>query len=50
MTLTFSDKDIVRMKGIILDADSDEALKLIKEILKRFEQQKNAGMKSHLDG
>lgn len=49
MTFTFSDTDIMKMKGIILDVDHDEAIKFIKEIVKRLEQQKNAGMKSHLD-
>lgn len=49
MTLSFSDEDIMKMKGIILDVDRDEAINFIKEIVKRLEQQKNAGMKSHLD-
>ena len=33
MTLTFSDAEIMKMKGIILDADHDEAIKFIKEIV-----------------
>ncbi len=49
MTLTLSDAEIMKMKGTILDGDHDETIKFIAEIAKRLEQQKNAGIKSHLD-
>ena len=49
MVLTITDEDLVRMKMIVLDRDENEALTLIKELLKRLEQQKNLGLKSHLD-
>ena len=49
MVLTITDEELVRMKMIVLDRDENEALTLIKELLKRLEQQKNLGLKSHLD-
>lgn len=49
MVLTFTDQDIMKMREIVLDANHEQALRLIKEILKRLDQQKNTGMKSHLD-
>ncbi len=49
MVLTITDEELVRMKMIVLDRDEEEALALIKELLKRLEQQKNLGLKSHLD-
>ncbi len=33
-----------------MDDDKDEALRLVKDFIKRLEQQKQYGMKSHLDG
>jgi len=50
MILNLSDEDILRMKSAALDDDRNEALKLIKEFLKRLDQQKHGGMKSHLEG
>ncbi len=50
MVLNLSDEDILRMKNAALDDDRNEALKLIKEFLKRLDQQKHSGMKSHLEG
>jgi hypothetical protein len=50
MVLNLSDEDILRMKNAALDDDRSEALKLIKEFLKRLDQQKHGGMKSHLEG
>jgi hypothetical protein len=32
-----------------MDRDEKEALWLLKELVKRLEQQKNLGLKSHLD-
>ena len=49
MVLTFTDQDVMKMREIVLDENREQALKLIKEILKRLDQQKNTGMKSHLD-
>jgi len=33
-----------------MDDDKDEALHMIKKFIKRLEQQKHQGMKSHLNG
>ena len=49
MTITITEEDIIRMRGILLDSDSKESLVFLKELLKRIDQSKNAGMKSHLD-
>jgi hypothetical protein len=49
MTLTLTEEDIVRMRAIVLDDDSKDGLVFIKELLKRIDKSKNAGMKSHLD-
>lgn len=49
MTITLTEEDILRMRGIILDKDSEDSLAIVKELLKRIDQSKNAGMKSHLD-
>ncbi|MFP4086502.1 MAG: hypothetical protein ACLFUL_06885 [Desulfobacteraceae bacterium] len=50
MVLTISDEEYMRMKGALLDKDSDEALKLIKAFMKQLEQQSRQGLKSHLNG
>jgi hypothetical protein len=49
MVLTISDEEFVRMKTTALDGDQQEALRLIREFLKRLELQKRQGLKSHLD-
>jgi len=49
MVLTISEEEFVQMKLIVMDRDEGEALRLLKEFLKRLEQQKNLGLKSHLD-
>jgi hypothetical protein len=49
MVLTISDDEFVRMKTAALDGDKQEALRLIKEFVKRLEQQQRQGLKSHLD-
>jgi hypothetical protein len=49
MVLTISEEEFVQMKMIIMDRDEGEAFRLLKEFLKRLEQQKNLGLKSHLD-
>ena len=49
MVLTISDEELVRMKTVALDGDEKEALRLIREFVKRLELQKRQGLKSHLD-
>jgi hypothetical protein len=49
MVLTISDDEFMRMKTAALDGDQQEALRLIKDFLKRLEQQQRQGLKSHLD-
>ncbi len=48
MVLTISDDEFMRMKTALLDADREEAFQLLKELVRKLEQQKNQGMKSHL--
>jgi hypothetical protein len=50
MVLTIIDHEFMEMKAAALDNDGKEALKLIKEFIKRLEQQAGQGLKSHLDG
>jgi hypothetical protein len=49
MVLTITDEELLRMKAAVMDRDDKEALRLLKEFVKRLEQQKNLGLKSHLD-
>jgi hypothetical protein len=49
MVLTISNEEFVHMKTAALDGDKQEALRLIKEFVKRLEQQQRQGLKSHLD-
>jgi hypothetical protein len=49
MILTVSNREFQEMRMAAMDDDKDEALRLIKEFIKRLEQQKQHGMKSHLD-
>ena len=50
MILTISDEDLMRMKEALLDDDRDEALKIVRELVKRLHIQSGKGLKSHLDG
>lgn len=50
MVLNITEAEFMQMKAAVLDADGEEALRLLKDVIKRLEQQKLAGMKSHLDG
>jgi hypothetical protein len=50
MILTISDQEFQEMRMIAMDDDKDEALRLINGFIKRLDQQKQQGMKSHLDG
>lgn len=49
MVLTITDEELLRMKMVVMDGDKEDALRLLREFVKRLEQQKNLGMKSHLD-
>jgi hypothetical protein len=49
MVLTISEEEFVQMKMIVMDRDEGGAFLLLKELLKRLEQQKHLGLKSHLD-
>lgn len=35
-TITFTEEDILRMRGIVLDNDSVDGIALVKELLKRI--------------
>ncbi len=50
MILEISDQEFQEMQMATMDADKDEALRLIKVFIKRLEQQKQQGMKFHLQG
>jgi hypothetical protein len=50
MILTISNHEFQEMRMAAMDDDKDEALRLVKDFIKRLEQQKQQGMKSHLDG
>jgi hypothetical protein len=49
MVLNISDGEFIRMKVAVTDNDEKDALQIIKEFVRRLEQQKNLGLKSHLD-
>lgn len=49
MVLTIQQEEYHLMKMILLDQDKDEALRMIKQLVVRLEQQNNQGLKSHLD-
>jgi hypothetical protein len=49
MVLTITYEEFLGMKTAVMDRDEEEALRLLKEFVNRLEQQKNLGMKSHLD-
>ena len=49
MVLAITDEEFMRMKLVATDGDEKDALRIIKEFVKRLEQQKNLRMKSHLD-
>jgi hypothetical protein len=46
--VTITESEFIQMKGVVMDRDGAEALKLIKELVKRLEEQENRGLKSHL--
>lgn len=47
MILTITDQEFWEMQMAAMDDDKDEALRLIKSFIRRLEQQKHQGMKSH---
>ena len=49
MVLTISDDELIRMKMAVTDGDEADALRILKELVRRLDQQKNLGLKSHLD-
>lgn len=49
MVLMITDGEFIRMKVAVADGDGEDALRIVQELLKRIEQQKNLRMKSHLD-
>ena len=49
MVLTISDDELIRMKMAVTDGDEVDALRILKELVRRLDQQKNLGLKSHLD-
>ncbi len=46
--LTITPEEFQQMQGAVLDGDAGEALRLLKEFVKRLKEQKNRGLKSHL--
>lgn len=49
MVLTITDEEFIRLKLAVTDGDEKEALLIVKELVKRLEQQKDLRMKSHID-
>jgi len=48
MVLNISEEEFLQMKAVVLDGDQSEALRLIKALVKRLEQQARQGVKSHI--
>ncbi len=46
--LTIAPEDWQRIKGVVLDQDGEEALRLLKAMIKQIELQEAKGLKSHL--
>ena len=46
--LTITEREFMRMKSAVMDNEGAEALKLLREFIKRLENQQNLGLKSHL--
>jgi len=49
MVLTIMDHELIDMKRAIMDADPAEALRILREFVKRLEQHGKRGVKSHLE-
>ena len=50
MMLNLTEQELMQIKAAVLDGDGETAIQMLKKIIKRLEQQKHSGMKSHLDG
>jgi len=50
MVLSLTEPEFMQMKAAVMDADGEEALRILKKFIKQIEQHKRGGMKSHLDG
>jgi hypothetical protein len=50
MILNVTEQEIMQMSAAVLDADGETAIQILKKFIKQLEQQKQSGMKSHLDG
>jgi hypothetical protein len=48
IVLTITEEDWLRIKAALLDRDGEEALRLLKKMVKQVEQQEARGLKSHL--
>ena len=44
-----SPHDLMRMKAVVMDADRDAALDVVRELLSRAELSSQCGLKNHLD-
>lgn len=49
MVLTVTDHEFIDMKRAIMDADPKEALRILREFVKRLEHVSKRGVKSHLE-
>jgi len=50
MIIEITEQEFQKMKMMAMDDDKNEALRMIKSFIKGLEQQKQQGMKFHLDG
>ncbi len=50
MVLNITDEEFMKMRVIVFDRDRDGAVEMIKDFVKRLEQARHSGLKSHLDG
>jgi len=48
LVVTITESEFIRMKSAVIDKDGEEAIKFLKEFIKRLEKQENLGLKSHL--
>jgi hypothetical protein len=50
MVVTLTEEEFQEIKSTVLDADGNEALRILRKFIRRIEQQRQSGMKSHLEG
>jgi len=48
VVLPLTPDELQQMQGAVLDRDGEAALRLLKKFVKRLQEQKNRGLKSHL--